>query len=550
MPLAYGLFAHPKRGRFGAVPPTDEELMRAFLDGAPFVFTGPDRWNALGLGSTALFARPLVYNTKRSGTFELGGRRFLLRRVAFPDTPPEWFVVDLLEHADQAGASRADLASALGRALARRAFNRGRLRAMAREYGTLATLALVESALAAGPREIRPRRPRLRRPAPDRRQGEERSPPGSSRRTTGSRTRSWALQASGLDVWFKGGTSLSKGFGLIERFSEDLDLKLEPGRITGIPPVTDWKREGTQVVSARKAHLQALAAAVSVPGMTVRLDRDLVDEHWRSVNIQVAYPAKHLGSLSGVLKPFVLLEVGSARVTPSVPCDMAAFIHEELVEQGQLSTYDDNRPKQVRCVHPLVTLLEKIDALHRRFPREDASATFVRHFEDAARVIQASATLPPMPAYVGVRALADEMMTQRQLASLPSSSDIAFTPTAGERLDAIRAAHAAIAPMFWGPRVTLDDACEAIRSWIAETFERKRLAKNSFGLAWLPRVMTRSSPSSRRPSRTSSGSKRSVPRRTPESPRFETSSRRTMRLLGPGRPSRRRGPPPARRPRR
>lgn len=151
VPLAYGLFSHPKRGRFGVVPPDDEEMMRAFLGGAPFVFTGPDRWNALGLGSTAAFAMPLVYNTKRSGTFELGDRRFLLRRVAFPkDPPPEWFAVDLLEHADQAGASRADLAAALGRALARRAFDRGRLRAMAREYGTLATQALVESALAAG----------------------------------------------------------------------------------------------------------------------------------------------------------------------------------------------------------------------------------------------------------------------------------------------------------------------------------------------------------------------------------------------------------------
>ena len=34
----------------------------------------------------------------------------------------------------------------------------------------------------------------------------------------------WALHQLGLEVWFKGGTSLSKGFGLIERFSEDLDL--------------------------------------------------------------------------------------------------------------------------------------------------------------------------------------------------------------------------------------------------------------------------------------------------------------------------------------
>lgn len=33
----------------------------------------------------------------------------------------------------------------------------------------------------------------------------------------------WALHQTGLEVWFKGGTSLSKGYGIIERFSEDLD---------------------------------------------------------------------------------------------------------------------------------------------------------------------------------------------------------------------------------------------------------------------------------------------------------------------------------------
>ena len=147
--LAHGLFVHPRRSRFGAVPPTDAELMRAFLDGAPFVFTGPERWNLLGLGATAAFAASLVYNTKRSGLFELGGRRFLLRRVAFPENPPlEWFVVDLFEHADQAGASRAELAVALARALGRGEFDRQRLEEMAHQYGTKATRLPIESVLA------------------------------------------------------------------------------------------------------------------------------------------------------------------------------------------------------------------------------------------------------------------------------------------------------------------------------------------------------------------------------------------------------------------
>ena len=43
----------------------------------------------------------------------------------------------------------------------------------------------------------------------------------------------WALHETGLDLWFKGGTSLSKGFGLIQRFSEDLDLMIKHGTTRG-----------------------------------------------------------------------------------------------------------------------------------------------------------------------------------------------------------------------------------------------------------------------------------------------------------------------------
>lgn len=143
-PLAHGMYFSPKRGRFGSVPPSDQELMRSFLSETPFVFTGPDRWNALGLGSTALFSKPLVYNTKRSGTFSFGGREFLLRRVEFPENPsPEWFVVDLLEHTQQAGVSKSEVANALQRAVSNGQFNAGRLSEMAVRYGSKNTQQLV-----------------------------------------------------------------------------------------------------------------------------------------------------------------------------------------------------------------------------------------------------------------------------------------------------------------------------------------------------------------------------------------------------------------------
>lgn len=148
--LGQGLFAAPKVSRFGNVPPSDSELLRSFLDGAPFVVTGPERWNALGLGTTATFATPLVYNTKRSGRFELGRRAFVLRRVAFPERPPaEWFVIDLFEHAEQAAADRTSLQASLARALRAKRFDRDGLAAMAERFGSRRTRALVQGALEA-----------------------------------------------------------------------------------------------------------------------------------------------------------------------------------------------------------------------------------------------------------------------------------------------------------------------------------------------------------------------------------------------------------------
>jgi len=38
----------------------------------------------------------------------------------------------------------------------------------------------------------------------------------------------YGLSAQGLGFELKGGTSLSKGFGIIQRFSEDIDIRIDP----------------------------------------------------------------------------------------------------------------------------------------------------------------------------------------------------------------------------------------------------------------------------------------------------------------------------------
>jgi hypothetical protein len=279
----------------------------------------------------------------------------------------------------------------------------------------------------------------------------------------------WALSVAGFDVWFKGGTSLSKGFGLIERFSEDLDLKIEPGRASALPAVSSWKSEGAGATAERQAYFEAFPGAFTVPGCRVELDHASVDKSWRGASFRVVYPSVYPGELPPEVSGHVLLEVGSARVTPNVSRDIDSWVHERLHAAGLAAEFADNRAHGVRCVHPLVTLLEKLDALHRRFPNEKAApATFVRHYEDAARLVAHADSLPPLAGYADVRALAAEMLVHKQLVAMPTADDVALAPRDDARWETVRRAHEAIQPMFWGPRIAVDEACAGIRAWIAE----------------------------------------------------------------------------------
>ena len=128
-----------------------------------------------------------------------------------------------------------------------------------------------------------------------------------------------ALVEQGFEVWLKGGTSLSKGFALIERFSEDLDLRIDAGNVSGlVEPVRRWTSEKPSAIEERNTWFTALTAAIDVPNCSVVRDPAGSDPECRSAWIEVRYP-----SIPGVvpvpaMRPFVLLEVGRARVLPCV----------------------------------------------------------------------------------------------------------------------------------------------------------------------------------------------------------------------------------------
>ena len=107
--LAQGLYYAPKASRFGPLPPDDAQVVQSFLRGdADFLLFSPSAYNTVGLGTTQIYNRTLVYNRKRHGIFKLGKREFDFRvKPRFPQhLTPEFLFVDLLNNLDDLAEDR------------------------------------------------------------------------------------------------------------------------------------------------------------------------------------------------------------------------------------------------------------------------------------------------------------------------------------------------------------------------------------------------------------------------------------------------------------
>lgn len=98
--LSQGLYYYPKQTRFGTVPPDEHAVVRSFLKTDRFLLTTPNAYNCLGLGTTQLHNKRIVYNTKRNGEFKLGNQMFTFKfKPAFPEKlTQEFLLVDLVNN--------------------------------------------------------------------------------------------------------------------------------------------------------------------------------------------------------------------------------------------------------------------------------------------------------------------------------------------------------------------------------------------------------------------------------------------------------------------
>lgn len=175
------------------------------------------------------------------------------------------------------------------------------------------------------------------------------------------------LKNQGFEFQLKGGTSLSKGYAIIDRFSEDIDIHIKPSAeltVNGNP-----KNTKTGAVQSRKDYYDWLAQNIQIEGI-VSVERDTMfddTQHYRSGGIRLFYKSA-LQPLDG-LKEGILLEVGFDAVTPNKPLTISSWAFDRAIATPGISVAD-NRAIDILCYDPGYTFVEKLQTIATKFRQE------------------------------------------------------------------------------------------------------------------------------------------------------------------------------------
>lgn len=209
---------------------------------------------------------------------------------------------------------------------------------------------------------------------------------------------------------FKGGTSLSKCWKLINRFSEDIDIAMSPTLFgmdyqesPGSSYLNKLKRVGCAFTSneLRNALIEQFAA-LGVPEGIITVEAGEVSPTMRDKDPQELFVKYNsLYDPNPYLADVVKIEVSvRSKLEPYTPMPIQSLLYEYFPN----AVYAEI-PFSVLAVEPHKTFLEKAFLLHEQFHRDESvvikTERMSRHYHDLARM---------MDTEVGQKALTDKTL--------------------------------------------------------------------------------------------------------------------------------------------
>ena len=166
---------------------------------------------------------------------------------------------------------------------------------------------------------------------------------------------------------FKGGTSLSKAWKLIDRFSEDIDLAIDreffgfAGDLSKNQRDKLRKTTGVYIDEVFFPELKTRLEVKKINGLRIELEEGEESDRDRKINLY--YP--NVIPAPGYLEPRVQIEISCRSLRE--PFTLQAFA--SLVDETYPDAEFAQGPVKIPTVNPERTFLEKIFLLHEEFQR-------------------------------------------------------------------------------------------------------------------------------------------------------------------------------------
>ena len=268
----------------------------------------------------------------------------------------------------------------------------------------------------------------------------------------------WGLQSQGFVFELKGGTSLSKGFGVIHRFSEDIDIRIDPPSDMNVK--TGRNQDKPAHIASRRAYYDELSKRIRIPGIdSVERDTFFDDEKMRSAGIRLVYSPR-TATVSG-LKDGILLELGFDDTAPNRPVTISSWALDFAMSQNVKVI--DNRAVDVLCYAPTHTFVEKLQTIstkYRRLPESQKfPGNFLRHYYDVYCLLD----LPEVQDFMKRQAYQDRKIERfRSGDELMIAKNPAFTLKNSEQRDLFAREYKKSAALYYQGQPDFDQLLDRI----------------------------------------------------------------------------------------
>src|SRR6185437_12785423 len=261
----------------------------------------------------------------------------------------------------------------------------------------------------------------------------------------------YGLKELGLKFELKGGTSLSKGFGIIHRFSEDIDIRIEP--FDGIDVKFGPNYDKPDHIESRKEFFDKLRNKIEIPGITsVERDHEFDDKDLlRNAGLRLKYDS-HFGAVSG-MKDGILLEVGSDKTDPHQQVTISSWVVDFAKDK---LAFKDNRAPAIDCYNPEYTFVEKLQTVVKKFrqfrEKGQVARNFLRHYYDIHQLLD----YPAVQIFIGTPEYLEHKKKRFKSENQKLRETGAFTLDDTETRKLFESEYAKTAALYYRGQVPLD----------------------------------------------------------------------------------------------